>query len=103
MLFRSTAWFVPAEKDMARIPVDGNVVVTRTRDGGRTFDVLTNGLPQGHAYDLAFRHALDVDATGEVLAFGSTTGALWVSDDAGDEWQEVSAHLPPIYCVRFAG
>jgi hypothetical protein len=97
------AWFVPALKDEKRIPVGGRVVVTRTRDGGRTFDVLSDGLPQRHAYDIAFRHALDVDAQGESLAFGSTTGALWVSDDGGDSWQTVAEHLPPVYCVRFAG
>jgi hypothetical protein len=32
---------------------------------------------------------------------GSTTGSLWVSEDQGDSWQLVSAHLPPIYAVRF--
>lgn len=98
-----TAWFVPAIKDEKRIPVDGRVVATRTRDGGKTFDVLTDGLPQRLAYDLVYRHALDVDSSGSTLAFGSTTGSLWVSDDSGDHWQHVSGHLPPVYCVRFAG
>ena len=96
-----TAWFVPAIKDERRIPVGGQVVVTRTRDGGRTCDVLRDGLPQEHAYDLTFRHALDVDGRGESLAFGSTTGSLWASDDQGDSWQCVSTHLPPVYAVRF--
>ena len=64
------------------VPVDGSVVVNRTRDGGRTFEVLRDGLPQEHAYDLVYRHALDVDGSGEVLAFGSTTGSLWVSETA---------------------
>ncbi len=96
-----TAWLVPAISDELRIPVDGRVVVTRTRDGGGSFDVLTNGLPQEHAYDLTFRHALDVDQTGDRIAFGSTTGSLWVSEDQGDSWTRVSAHLPPVYCVRF--
>ena len=49
-----TAWFVPAIKDEKRYPAGGQVVVTRTRDGGRTFDVLRNGLPQQHAYDLVY-------------------------------------------------
>jgi hypothetical protein len=97
-----TAWFVPAIKDEKRIPVDGKVVVSRTRDGGRSFTVLREGLPQEHAYDLVYRHALDVDATGDRLAFGSTTGSLWVSEDQGDSWHCVSTHLPPVYCVRFA-
>ena len=96
-----TAWFVPAVKDEKRIPVDGKVVVTRTRDGGKTFDVLRNGLPQEHAYDLTYRHCLDIDESGSRLAFGSTTGSLWVSEDQGDVWRTISKHLPPILAVRF--
>ncbi|MEX0892767.1 MAG: exo-alpha-sialidase, partial [Gemmatimonadota bacterium] len=94
-----TAWFIPAIKDEKRC-ADGSVVVTRTRDGGRTFEAFTRGLPQEHAYDLVYRHALDVDEAGERLIFGSTTGSLWASDDAGESWQTLSANLPPVYAVR---
>jgi photosystem II stability/assembly factor-like uncharacterized protein len=94
-----TAWFVPAVSDEERIPVDGRVVVTRTRDGGETFDMLADGLPGEHAYDLVYRHALDVDDTGDRLALGSTTGSLWVSRDAGDSFETVPASLPPINVV----
>ncbi|MCH7814108.1 MAG: exo-alpha-sialidase, partial [Planctomycetes bacterium] len=96
-----TAWFVPALDDERRLPVEGQVVITRTRDGGRTFEVLREGLPQQHAYDLTFRHALDIDETGHHLAFGSTTGSLWISENQGDSWHCLSNHLPPVYCVRF--
>lgn len=96
-----TAWFVPAIKDERRIPVDAALCVTRTRDGGQTFDVLRAGLPQQHCYDLIFRHGLAVDDCGEQLMMGSTTGGLWASGDAGESWQTVSAHLPPIYAVKF--
>ena len=96
-----TAWFVPAVKDQYRIPVDGKLVVTRTRDGGRTFERFSNGLPPAPAYDLVYRHGLAVDDSGARLAMGSTTGALWTSADGGESWDLISAHLPPIYCVRF--
>lgn len=96
-----TAWFVPAIKDERRIPVDGQVVVARTRDGGKTSEVLRRGLPQEHAYDITYRHGLDVDGQGQSIAFGSTTGSLWVSNNQGDTWQCVSQHLPPIFAVRF--
>ena len=96
-----TAWFVPAVKDQCRIPVGGRFVVTRTRDGGRTFDRFSNGLPPAPAYDLVYRHGLAVDDSGMRLAMGSTTGSLWTSDDGGESWQLISAHLPPVYCVRF--
>ncbi|RKT44917.1 WD40/YVTN/BNR-like repeat-containing protein [Thiocapsa rosea] len=96
-----TAWFVPATKDEQRFPVDARLVVTRTRDAGASFEVLSRGLPDEPAYDLVYRHALACAEDGERLAFGSTTGSLWVSEDQGDSWQSVSHHLPPVLCVRF--
>jgi photosystem II stability/assembly factor-like uncharacterized protein len=82
--------------------VDAKVVVSRTRDAGKTWEVLDRGLPPPPAYDIAFRHALDVDETGERLAFGSSTGSLWITEDGGDAWTCLSSHLPQIYAMRFA-
>ena len=96
-----TAWFVPGDKDERRIPLGAKVVVLRTRDGGRSFQTLIRGLPQKHAYDLVLRHALAVDGGGERLAFGSTTGSLWVTENAGDAWITVAEHLPPVYAVAW--
>jgi hypothetical protein len=102
------AWFAPAIKDERRIPVDGKVVVSRTRDGGATFDVLTQGLPDANAYHLIYRHGLVVsdvaDSAGTPqLAMGSTTGSLWTSADEGERWTRVSADLPPIYALHWVG
>lgn len=96
-----TAWFVPAQKDECRVPVDGRVVVLRTSDGGRTLQPLRRGLPQKHAYDLVLRHALDVADDGATLAMGSTSGRVWLGRDGGDEWHELDANLPPVLCVRW--
>jgi photosystem II stability/assembly factor-like uncharacterized protein len=96
------AWLAPAVRDEIRVPVDGKVVISRTLDGGKTWKVRRRGLPQKGAYDLIYRHCLDVDASGDRLAMGSTTGSLWVSSDQGDSWKAVSAHLPPVFAVRFA-
>lgn len=96
-----TAWFVPAIKDELRIPVDGQFVVTRTRDGGKTFDILSKGLPSKPAYDIVYRHALAVSSGGDDLVMGSTTGGLWVSDDQGDTWTTTAARLPPVHSVHF--
>jgi hypothetical protein len=96
-----TAWFVPAVADQRRVPVDGALVVNRTRDGGRSFETLRNGLPQKDCYDLIYRHCLAVADDGCTLVMGSTTGNVWISEDAGDRWQAVSMNLPPVYAVRF--
>lgn len=95
------AWFVPAVKDECRIPVDGKLVVSRTSDGGKSFDELSQGLPQSHCYDLVYRHGLDIDAEGNCLVMGSTTGGLWFSNDQGENWLNLSHSLPPIYSVKF--
>lgn len=97
-----TAWFVPAVKDECRVPVDGRLTVTRTTDGGKTFQSFGRGLPQRDSYDLIYRHALDVDETGKRLAVGSTTGNLWLSANGGESWSNASTHLPPIAQVAFA-
>lgn len=96
-----TAWFVPAVKDEQRVPVGAALLVNRTRDGGKTFETLRTGLPQQHAYDLVYRHGLDVGSDGESLLMASTTGHLWSSVDGGERWNAVALNLPPIYAVRF--
>jgi hypothetical protein len=97
-----TAWFVPAVKDECRVPVGGRLVVTRTTDGGQSFRAFGKGLPAADCYDLIYRHALAIDAAGESLAMGSTTGNLWASNDAGETWTHVTGHLPPVAQVAFA-
>lgn len=95
-----TAWVVPGKSDMQRTTVDGGLFVARSDDGGESWQTLRNGLPQENAYDVVYRHALD--NSGDTLAFGSTTGNLYVSEDRGESWQAVGNNLPPIYSVRFA-
>ena len=63
--------------------------------------MLRNGLPQQHCYDLVYRHGLAVDDDGTSLLMASTSGGVWASNDAGDNWQTVSTTLPPVYAVRF--
>jgi hypothetical protein len=96
-----TSWLAPLVKDEKRVPVDGQVVVARSRDGGESFEVLRRGLPQEHAYDVVYRHGMAIDDTGDRLALGSTTGSLWLSEDQGDSFRTLATQLPPIYSVRF--
>lgn len=92
------AWFVPLAKDELRVPVEGEVVVSYTADGGKTFSILREGLPAIDAYTLVYRHGLDVNAQGH-LVLGSTTGDLWCNTGVG--FRTLSRNLPPIYAVRW--
>lgn len=98
------AWVVPARSDGERNAVAGRLQVSATHDGGATWQPCTDGLPGSGAFDLVYRHALDltVAAGDRWLAFGSTTGNVFVSRDGGAQWSCLSHHLPPVYAVRFA-
>jgi hypothetical protein len=96
------AWFMPDVKDECRIPVDGKSVVTRTIDGGRSFSALPKGLPAEMSYDIVYRHGMDIDASGQRIVMGSTTRSAWITEDGGEQWERLSAHLPPIRTVRYS-
>ena len=95
-----TAWVVPGKADSERMAIGGGLFVARTEDGGESWVQQREGLPQENAYDVVYRHALD--NSGACLAFGSTTGNLYVSEDRGNSWVAVANNLPPIYSVRFS-
>lgn len=94
-----TAWVVPAVGDDQRMAVKGGLFVARTQDGGTSWEMLREGLPQENAYDVVYRHALD--ARGDRVCFGSTTGNVYVSENRGESWRCVGNNLPPIHSVRF--
>lgn len=94
------AWVVPATSDESRVPLERALYVARTDDGGQTWQKFRKGLPQSNCYDIVFRHALDV--SGERLAFGTTSGNLYLSDDRGESWQCIAHHLAMVYSVRFS-
>jgi hypothetical protein len=97
-----TAWFAPAEADQRRIPVGAAMAVTRTHDGGASFKVGNAGLPQEHCYDLVYRHGLAAADDGATLLMASTSGGVWMSDNAGDSWRTLSSTMPPVYAACFA-
>jgi len=93
------AWVVPGLSDQQRTTIDGSLFVACTKDGGSSWQQQRKGLPQDGAFDVVYRHALD--NRDDVVAFGSTTGNLYLSEDRGESWTAVSNNLPPIYAVRF--
>ena len=94
------AWVAPALSDGNRIAIQGALCICRTDDGGKTWIQQRKGLPQSNCYDIVYRHALA--SSGDDLAFGTTTGNLFFSDDRGDSWQVISNYLPMVHSVQFA-
>jgi photosystem II stability/assembly factor-like uncharacterized protein len=95
------AYVIPLRADMDRVTPEGQVRVFETRDGGGSWTAQTNGLPQEHAYLTVLRLAFD-GAPGEKgyeLFFGSTTGEVFGTRDAGGRWFNAASRLPPIYSV----
>lgn len=94
-----TAWVVPATADSERMAINGGLCIARTNDGGQSWQILRNGLPQENAYDIVLRHSLDV--SGDRVCFGSTSGNVYLSEDRGETWQCLGNNFPPVYSVRF--
>jgi hypothetical protein len=91
---------MPAINDEIRVAVNGALYVSRTTDGGKTWQDLRTGLPQAHCYDVVFRHVLAL--TGDTLAFGTTTDNVFWSSNRGATWMCLGHYFPLVYSVRFA-
>jgi photosystem II stability/assembly factor-like uncharacterized protein len=77
--------------------------VYRTRNGGKSWEALTNGLPQKNAHETVLRDGLTVDALNPAgVYFGTRSGKLYASADGGSSWKLVSDGLPQVLCVRVA-
>ena len=94
------AWVIPATSDDKRVAKDLALVVSRTEDGGQTWQQLRSGLPQQNCFDIVFRHAFVRQQ--QTLAFGTNNGNLYWSENDGDHWQILSNQLARIDYVSFA-
>ena len=96
-------YIVPLESDSYRCTPEGKMRVYRTRNGGKSWEPLTNGLPQKNAHETVLRDALTVDALNPAgVYFGTRSGKLYASADGGTAWKLVSDGLPQVLCVRVA-
>jgi photosystem II stability/assembly factor-like uncharacterized protein len=75
--------------------------VWRTKDAGKEWEPLTNGLPSGTSVKLGvLRHGMCADSLDPAGVYvGTNTGQVFTSADAGDSWDMVADFLPPINSV----
>ncbi len=97
-----TAYIFPLEREM-RVGPQGKVRVYRTRNKGKSWQPLTNGLAQKNAYETVLRDAMAADVFDPAgIYFGTRTGKLFGSANEGASWQLIVEGLPPVTCVRAA-
>ncbi len=86
----------------AYLTVDGHQVnfrdpfVYKTADYGRTWTLITNGIPHNM---LSYAHCVREDPVRKGLLYLGTEGGLYVSFDDGKNWQPLQSGLPhaPVY------
>jgi photosystem II stability/assembly factor-like uncharacterized protein len=69
--------------------------ISRSKDGGRSWEILRNGLPDRLQASI---EAFCLEEAGDSTSiFAATTaGDIFCSNDLGDSWQKIISNLPPI-------
>ena len=96
-----SAFVIPLNADMDRVTADARACVYVTRDAGASWSALGDGLPQDGAYLTILRHAFGRTGEGPQLElyFGTTSGHVFGSADAGASWSTAAACLPTVHSV----
>jgi photosystem II stability/assembly factor-like uncharacterized protein len=91
--------FVAAAKDSPgrwRETHNAGARISRSRDGGKTWQVLSNGLPdrmQGNVEAMCLEAAGDAPCS---IFAATTAGEVFASEDGGETWSVIVSGLAPI-------
>jgi hypothetical protein len=100
-----TAWVFPMDGTTVwpRTSPQGRPAAYITRNAGRSWQRLDQGLPESQAWWTVKRQAMTADAQATpALYLGTTSGELWIGHDEGARWSNIARHLPEIYAVEVA-
>jgi hypothetical protein len=98
-----SAFIIPLESDEFRCTPEAKLRVYRTRNAGKSWEPLTNGLPQENAFETVLRDAMAADELQPAgIYFGTRSGKLFGSNNAGESWNAIEEGLPPVVCVKTA-
>jgi hypothetical protein len=97
-----TAYVVPVQNNGRFMP-GGAAAVWRTQDSGDSWQRLSAGLPQEHAYFQVLREALATDTLEPAgVYFGTNSGWVFGSHDEGETWSPIASFLPYVWAVNSA-
>jgi len=97
-----TIYIVLEESDEYRLSVDGSFAVWRSTDSGNSWERLTAGLPE-RAHLVVLREAMATDQFESAgIYIGTSTGQVFATRDAGDNWERIADLLPRILSVETA-
>ncbi len=100
-----TCWVFPMDGTdvWPRTSPGGNPAVYGTKNGGKTWQKLSAGLPKSNAWFTVKRQAMTADSAAPAgIYFGTTSGEIWGSRNEGSRWSCLAMHLPHIYSLETA-
>jgi photosystem II stability/assembly factor-like uncharacterized protein len=98
-----TVYIVPLQSDEFRVVPEAKLRVYRTQDAGKSWEALGDGLPQTNAYESVLRDGLTADSHDPAgIYFGTRSGKVFGSANAGESWKEIVGTLPSVCCVKAA-
>jgi hypothetical protein len=99
----ATLWVFPMDGTSVwpRTSPGGKPAAYVTRNSGRTWQRLDEGLPQTQGWFTVKRQAMAGDTRDPVgLYFGTTGGEVWASRNEGAKWTCIARYLPHIYAIE---
>ena len=98
-----TLWSFPMEGTdiWSRVCTGGQPAVYCTKDDGKLWYRQDIGFPIWHAWFTVMSKGLTIDNLDDCgLYLGTTCGSIWFSDNEGNSWRQIVAHLPKVYSVE---
>ncbi len=98
-----TIYVVPENGAEQRYVCDGKLGVYRSKNGGKSWELLTRGLPKEDVYTQVLRHAMAADTCDDAgIYVGTIGGSVFYSRNSGNAWEELRDQLPPVLSLEAA-
>ncbi len=98
-----TVYVIPEEGAEFRAVTKGEMAVYQSRNRGKSWKKLSNGLPKKNAFLQIHRQAMTMDSLDNTgIYVGTSSGQIFYSRDAGKSWDTLIDYLPAIYSVSAA-